>query len=548
LRAPVNAALARAARASAAPLRADGDGLFREATLIWSVDGKPTPSLALQAAMLASGAATVSVDADASAVTTQGRVPRNLIIGGKTVPLTPSAGVRLHFPRFVRAAETPAWKVLDRAASNGQLRDRVVLIGLDAAQGRRIETDRGAVSAASAHALGAAQLLTGDVLTRPVWSGYVEALLVMALGAASIMWSQRLAFWKAIGVATVCAAVLFGASAGLFSFARILLDPLPATLALFLGAVTVAGGRQLSEVWRDDAMRGSFHGALPEPTMKRLREDGAAEILDGDLRPITILACELKLADDDLAKLSENADDVTKILASATADLRKTIIETGGAAEQGAGARLFAYYNAPLKNDNHVEAACAAALRLVESMDKINAELEQTPRYRGVQVQLSIGAASGECYVGPMGHGKHNRYTAIGPAADMAAFLRGQAETYGPAVIADETVFRKSNHHFAFLELDRLRLRRSDRPQTVYALVGNPFIKSSKGYRALEENQRAFLAAYRAGDFAQARTLLAKTKEQPGARIALFDLYERRLAAQAETAPAGWDGVHDAAV
>lgn len=548
LRAPLNPALDKAARAAAAPLRLDGDGLLREATLLWSVDGSPKPSLALEGALLASGAKTVSIGADDSAVSSAGRIARNLTLGSHTAALTPSAGMRLHLPRFVRGGETPAWKILDKAASNGQLRGKVVYVGLDSTQGRRIETDRGAISAASAHALSAAQLLAGGALTRPSWAGYLEAVAVMLFGAAAIMWSQRLDLWKSLGIALLCTFALTAASAAAFSFSDLLLDPLPASLALLLGAFTVAGGRQLSEVLRDDAVRGSFHGALPEPTMKRLREDGAGEVLNGDFRPVTVLACELKLSDDDIQKLSATPDDVTRILASATSDLKRTIIETGGAVEQAEGGKVFAYYNAPLKNDNHIEAACAAALRLVESMDKINAEFEQTPRLRGVQVQLGIGAASGECFVGPMGHGKNHRYSAIGPAVEMAAFLRSQAETYGPAVIADETVHRKSNHHFAFLELDRLKFRKGERAQTVYALIGNPFIKSSKSYRALEEGQRNFLAAYRAGNLEEARKLLAKAKEAPGARIALFDVYEARMASLGETAPEGWDGAHPAAL
>lgn len=547
LRGQINPAIVRAAGEAAAPLREDGDGLLRRATLLWSVNGAPTPSLALKAAMLASGAKSAALAADASAVNAQGRVPVALTVSGRTIPLAADASARLRLPRYVRAAETPAWKVLDKSVSNGQLRDAVVFIGLDATEGRRIETDRGGISVASAQALSAAQILSGNVLSRPAWIGYLEAIAVMLFGAAAIMWSQRLDFWKAMGVAAASAAVLLLLSGLAYAFEGLLLDPLPASLALFLGAFSVSGGRQLSEVMRDDAVRGSFHGALPEPTMRKIREEGASELLDGDRRPVTVLACELRLLDEDLEKLSATPDDVAKILGAASADLKKAIIETGAAAEQAEGARLFAYFNAPLTNDNHVEAACAAALRLIETMDKINEEVEQTPRLRGVQVHLAIGAASGECFVGPMGHGRNNRYTAIGPAADLAAYLRTRAEIYGPAIIADETVFRKSNHHFAFLELDRLALHKADRPQSVYALVGNPFIKSSKSFRALEENHRAFLAAYRAGEFEKARGFLAKARELPGARIALYDIYAARLEKLGEApAPEGWDGAEAA--
>jgi hypothetical protein len=84
----------------------------------------------------------------------------------------------------------------------------------------------------------------------------------------------------------------------------------------------------------------------------------------------------------------------------------------------------------------------------------------------------------------------------------------------------------------------------TDRAFAIYALVGNPFLKSSKSFRALEEANRALQAAWRDGDFLAARGNLAKAKALPGAKIALFDLYEQRIAKMAETEGGAktWDG------
>lgn len=541
----VNSELAAAAEIAVAALTPDDDGVVRRVAPLWSVGGRATQSVSLAAARLAENGAKITIPADAASTTAAGRLPRALKLGDHAVPLAQGAMMRLYLPRRLNAPETSAWKILDDSASNGQLKDHTILIGLDATLGRAVETARGPLAAAQVHALAAEQMMRGSALIRPAWAGYVEAIAVMLLGAAAIMWSQKLDFWKAIGVAAVCSVVIIFLSVAAFAFGNLLIDPMPASLSLFLGAFSVAGGRSLGVVLRDDTVRGSFQGSLPEPTMKKLREEGAAEILDGALRPVTILACELRLTDEDMQKLSNSPDDVTKIIASACLDLRKAIIDTGGAAEQAEGGKMFAYFNAPLENANHIEAACSSALRLIESMDRTNAEIESSPRMRGIQLHLAIGVASGECFVGPMGHGRSNRYSAIGPAVEMATFLRRQAEIYGPAIICDETVYRKTHHHFAFLELDRVRINKSDKPVGIFALVGNPFIKSSKSYRALDETHRQLLASYRAGDWAAARTFLAKAKESPGAKIPLFDIYEERIRKMSEHAPpVDWDGAH----
>ena len=140
---------------------------------------------------------------------------------------------------------------------------------------------------------------------------------------------------------------------------------------------------------------------------------------------------------------------MTNLVAMGCVHLKKAIIDAGGAADQADGGRIFAYFNAPLENADHVRDACSAALRLIESMDKINAEIEQNARTRGVQLHLAIGVATGDCFAGPMGHGRANRYSAIGEATAAATFLSRQASFYGPAIIVDETVHRRTNHHLS---------------------------------------------------------------------------------------------------
>jgi len=543
LGAPLNSDLSAAAPLTVSALPADGDGTVRAATLLWAAGGRTAALSALEAARMSLGVKTIEITPDETAVTSVGQSPARIRLGDVEMPVSDLAAMRLYLPRRLDTPKTSAWKVLEKNSSLGQLSGKVVFIGLDKSDGAIVKTARGELSAAEAQATIARQIAAGAVSKRPGWVGYVEALAVMLLGAGAIMWSQKLDFWKAVGVAATAALLLFAASLFAFAGARVLADPLAPSLALFLGAFTVAGGRSLGGALKDDSVRGAFKGALPETTMKRVREEGASDLLEGARRPLTVLSCELSLLEDDVERLADAPGEITNLIALGCVHLKKAIIETGGAADQAEGGRILAYFNAPLENADHVRDACSAALRLIESMDKVNAEIENSPRLRGVQLRLAIGVATGECFVGPMGHGRNNRYSAIGKAVDLASFLSRQAAVYGPAIICDETVHRKTNHNFAFLELDRLREADAERPFSIYALVGNPFIKSSKGFRALEDAHRQMLASYRDGDWLSARAHLSKAKQSPGAKIALFDLYEDRIRSMLdEDAPKQWDG------
>lgn len=540
---PIDSDLAASAPLTVSALPADRDGVVRSATLLWSAGGKIAPLSALEAARLAQGSQKVSVAADPTAVTSVGQSPRHIALNGVRIKVTNMASTHIYFPRRIDTLATPAWKLLEDRSSPAQLSGKVVIIGLDGVVGPTVNSARGEISAPEAQALIARQLVSGAIIKRPSFIGNIEALAVMLLGAVAIMWSQRLDFWKAVGVAALASLLVFIGSLAAFAAGHFLFDPLAPSLALFLGAFTVAGGRAIGGALKDDTVRGAFKGALPETTMKRVREEGSSEVLEGALRPLTILACELSLLEQDVERLAGTPGEVVNLVAMGCVHLKKAIIEAGGAADQAEGGRVLAYFNAPLENADHVRDACSAALRLIESMDKINAEIENSPKLRGVQLHLAIGVATGECYVGPMGHGRQNRYSAIGRPVELASFLSRQATVYGPAIICDEAVHRKINHHFAFLELDRLRETGSDRAFSIFALVGNPFIKSSKGFRALEDAHRQLLAAYREGDFLTARASLAKARQSPGAKIALFDLYESRIQKMlGGEAPAAWDG------
>lgn len=553
----IDPTLAAAAAPAVSALAPDGDGVLRRMPLIWSLDGTPTPAIALEAARLAIGAQSVSVETRSAAANTQGRLIDRINVGDLTLSVSDAAAIRLYQPKRISIPTTSAARLVTgfngasatRVGSNQQLNGAVVLIGLDTELGPAVKTARGDMAPAAAHALSAAQIVSGTAPRRPGWTGYLEALGVMIFGAAAIMTAQRLEFWQAVGFAALVSVILMLGAFAAFAFGDLLLNPLPPAIALFIGAFSIAGGKSIGGVLRDDNLRGSFHDTLPEPAMKKLRETPSSDMLLGARREITVLACELRIADEDLRTMENLPDEITKLLAAASLDLRQTIINAGGVADQAEGGRLFAYFNAPLEAADHPQAGCAAALRLIESMDKVNADLDASSRTRGLQIHLAIGVATGMCFVGPMGHGRNNRYSAIGPAVDRAAFLRSQSEYYGPAMICDETVYKETHHHFAYLELDRLKLRGEKRPVSIYALIGNPFIKSSKAFRALDDAHRQLLASYRAGDMAKAREMLGQVKSSPGAKIALFDIYEERIAKLTEKGlPEGWDGAHPAGV
>ncbi|MEM9899384.1 MAG: adenylate/guanylate cyclase domain-containing protein, partial [Pseudomonadota bacterium] len=443
------------------------------------------------------------------------------------IPVDRTGRAIIGWPKKLSVQSTSAARLYDQSTgSNAQLADKVVLIGLGDRLGQIVTTPIGEISALRAHAEVANRLAAGAVLVRPSWSGYLEAGLAMLLGGAAMAWSQTLGGWRSLLLTLFVAAVALAASVFAYTSQALLIDPLPGIVAALLGTFAVTGGRSLAETVGDEKLRGNFRGSLPESTVKALTEEDASSLLKGDYRTITILACEISfMASESAEALGKSPASLTKKISGACQSLRRTIVKLGGAADQSDGGKVFAYFNAPLKTADHEKAACAAALQLVEAMDVINGEFG-----REIPLQLSIGIATGDCLVGPMGHGRSNRYSAIGEPMEIAQTLRSLAPTYGPAIICDEAIFRSTSHNFAFLELDRCDIGDRQTPTTVFGLVGNPFVKSSKKFRALDGAHRDMLSAYRAGDAHAAKLNLLRIRRSPGADIPLFDIYEERIA------------------
>lgn len=533
---PVSNLFDQSTALAATSIVTDADGRYRRLQPFWSINGEARPSLPLAAAEIALG-----VDAritDIANTAFGGEEPAVLSLGPRRLDLSPGNAVRLRMNGAPLVGSTSASAVLSGRATGGVLLEKVAIIARDPAlSGTIIETPNGPRAFAQTIADAAFHLIDGRPLSRPGWVGYLEAITVMLIGAIAIMITQALGGARAALAVSIVLIAIFASAFAAFHYSALLIDPLPATAAAFLGAFAGSSGRRTEQKLADEASVAGLYGVLPPAAMSALDQKHGHTILNGARRDISVLSCELRILDDDIERLHAHPEDATAMIATASNALRRVILDTGGVADQSDGGKVHAYYNAPLESADYREAACANALRLIESMDKINGELDASTRTRGVQVHLAIGVATGPCLVGPMGHGRSNRYSAIGPTVERAAFLRKQALRYGPAIICDETIFRETHHKYAFLELDRIRPLRNLAEEdaeptrfTIYALVGNPFVKSSKGFRALDEAHRQLLAAYRNGDWISAGSLIKKIRKLPGTAIPLFDIYEKRIA------------------
>jgi adenylate cyclase len=453
------------------------------------------------------------------------------------LPLDERSELRLWLPQDLAIPTVPAWRVLDDpAAWTAGLDGQHVFIGEVVTPSGVVDTARGTLPAVILQSLAAGQISQGVAPSRPGWAGFGEAFAAILFGTLAVAAVLYLPALLAAAGAVLLAFAGFLGAYFTFRGTGMLIDPTPAMMGSFAGPLAVGVTVLVNMVVRDDAVRGAFHGALPQKAMRKLQSQGGRRLLQGVHREVTVLSCAYKLPPELIARFAKLPRDYVLFQASANDRLRRTILEHEGTVDYGEDGRLLGYWNVPIEESRHIELACSCALKMLDDVSVMSQQVSEShhvspggPLEELADGRIEIGIASGPAFAGPVGLGGRNRYAALGQPVSLAGRLRQRSELYGPAILTDAAVYEALRHHYAFLDLDIVRRDTHSSPEAIYGLVGNPFLKASKSFRQLAEVQRDLLEAWRVRDLTSATRQLQKLRGIPGVPQPYVELFERRI-------------------
>ena len=136
----------------------------------------------------------------------------------------------------------------------------------------------------------------------------------------------------------------------------------------------------------------------------------------------------------------------------------------GGFIDKFVGDCVMAFFNAPVKREDHAAAAVEAARELQRSLPALSKEL-------GIDLRASVGIATGFARVGRLGSDDVKDYTAIGDVVNQAARLQAQARA--GEIVVSENVYARVAERYPGVPRESLVLKGFREPSAAYRITAD---------------------------------------------------------------------------
>lgn len=515
------------------------DQVMRRVPLLFSIGGVLYPSLPLEALRLAKKESTVFVrSSGGSSVTAFGQQTgiEQVRVGDTVLPTSADGELWLYFTPPDARRYISAHRILDGTIDTKEIAGRDILIGTSAVGllDLRATPLDSAVPGVEVHAQALEQMLSGEHLIRPPFATGLELVYLVVIGAGVAWLISRLGA-TAAAVAGLSAILLaFAASWLAYRQAGYLLDPVYPSIAVLLVYLATSLVGYIATERERSRVRSAFGHYVAAPLVEELARNHDKLKLGGETRDVTVLFADVRGFTNIAEGLSAEA--LIAFLNRLFTPLSDIILEERGTIDKFMGDAVMAFWNAPLFDENHAANACRAALRMQAQLARLNDLWAAEGAASGVpsrRVELGIGLNTGECCVGNVGSPQRFDYSILGDVVNIASRLESETKGYGVSIIAGEQTALDAPA-LAFIELGSVTVRGKQRPERIFALLGDEDFAASDTFAALKGAHASLLAALAGGDLAEARRQLDKCRDVGGPTFAtLYADYERRMASPA---------------
>lgn len=468
-----------------------GDQIVRQVPLLLSIQDRLIPGLGLETLRIGAGEGTAFIrSSGGSGVIAFGAQSgiETVRVAGTVLPTSADGQLWLNFAEADPRRSISAYKILDGTFDPKDIAGRYVLIGASATGllDLRATPLAASVPGVEIHAQALEQMLSGEHLIRPAWATGAELIFLVIAAALVAFLIQRSGALTAALIGVAAVVLITAGSWFAFSSGGLLFDPVYPTLSLL--AIYLSGSLLSFIKTETDRARvkRAFGHYVAAPLVEQLAANPERLKLGGETREVTLLFADVR----GFSQLSEGMDAETLIrfVNRLFTPLSNVILEHHGTIDKFMGDAVMAFWNAPLPDSEHAARACRAALAMQEALDRLNREDAARNAAAGEPhrpVRLGIGLNTGPCCVGNVGSPQRFDYSVLGDAVNVASRIEGTTKLYGAPIVVGERTAEQAPS-FAFLAIEQAaRLRGKDRPERLYALVGDERLAASAEFKNL---------------------------------------------------------------
>lgn len=358
--------------------------------------------------------------------------------------------------------------VVNKRIPDGKLKNRILFVGVTALgiYDMRITPFSNNSPGVEVNANIADNIIRGDFIRRSSLERLIDLLLIIAsaVSTAIASWKLRQVFsFPAlfISIAAYSALIFYLFAAGhwislVYPAAAIVLSYSSAAYLRFFTA-----DRQAGEI------RDMFSSYVSKRIVDQLVKNPELAKIGGESRELTIMFADVQ----NYTTYSESRHpaDVVRILNVYLEEMTNIVVKYDGTLDKFMGDGIMAYWNAPIRQDNHAELAARCAIEMIERM----VPLQEQWRAAGDEpLTWGVGLNTGEVIIGNIGaFGKKMEYTAIGDNVNLTFRIQNFSREAGSAVMTHAT-YEMISDIVVSDRIGDILVKGKNNPVEVYALRG----------------------------------------------------------------------------
>jgi len=439
------------------------DAVVRKMPVLIRINGKIYPSMILENVRLLNGSKRIKV------IAKEHGIDEVLVSKDAGIPVNHNAEMYINYADPSMYVNVSATDILTDNFNENKIKDRIVVVGLDAAGLSVLKyTPHGLTTDQNITAQALDTLLTGEYLVRTpqadtyeiVFMAFLLLLLIIVLPRTSVLLAVPLLLFVEMGVA-------YGAYMA-YANKGFLVDPSFIMLSVFLIWSHSVYNNFATQSRLRKQIKKQFEHYLDPGMVKKLQKDPSLLKLGGETRNMTFLFCDIRGFTPLSEKYKGDPAGLTRLINRFLTRMTDVIISNGGTIDKFMGDCIMAFWNAPIENKKHREAAVAAAMDMIEALQHLNMQL--VAEGFTDEIKIGIGINTGDALVGNMGSEQRFDYSVIGDPVNLASRLESSSKTLEKTLVIGEDTRHTIETVYPFEYIDSITVKGKTEAVKVYTI------------------------------------------------------------------------------